>query len=103
MGPEHTRPREAARKCKAKQRAEQGYTKLGQGRPGQAAFGEIFQRMSHPPKKNSNLSTPPRQQVVAKKTVRAASSPSNSCYKTAGLDYHYQNFHGFMSAGQGMV
>lgn len=67
MGPEHTRPREAARKCKAKQRAEQDYTKLGQGRPGQAAFGEIFQRMSHPPKKNSNLSTPTRQQVVAKK------------------------------------
>lgn len=36
-----------------------------------------------------------------KETVRAASSPNNSCYKIARLECHHQNFHEFIK--QGMV
>ena len=69
MGPERTGPLETAQvvDSKSKEQRRKDYSELGQGRSGPAAVGEFFQRMSYTPKKNSNLSTPPKQQLVAKK------------------------------------
>lgn len=69
MGHECIGPQETAQMVdsKSKEQRRKDYSELGQGRSGPAAFGEFFERMSYTPKKNSHLSTPPRQQVVAKK------------------------------------
>lgn len=62
MGPEHTGSLKTAQvlENKNKEQRRKNYSELGQERPGLAAFGEFFKRMSYTPKKNFNLSTPSR-------------------------------------------